>query len=80
MEKNKANNLISKLVISLKKEQEHLLNIMQTSWEPQAQWFWCPLLSSTERLSRQILRHTVLIFYVRTIIALENYLTKQQQI
>lgn len=81
MEKAKANDLVSKLVISLKKDKRSFVKYSADQLRASSPVILVSsTVSSIEELSRQILRHRVLIFRVRTITALENYLTKQLHI
>lgn len=81
MEKAKANDLVSKLVISLKKDKRAFVKYSADQLRASSPVILVSsTVSSIEELSRQILRHRVLIFRVRTITALENYLTKQLHI
>jgi len=72
MAKTEPNYLVSKLVISLKKDKRAFVNYSAdqlTASSPMILVF--STVSSIAELSRQILRHTVLIFNVRTTTALE---------
>lgn len=81
MEKAKANDLVSELVISLKKDKRSFVKYSADQLRASSPGILVSsTVSSIEELSRQILRHRVLIFRVRTITALENYLTKQLHI
>lgn len=71
---------VSKLVISLKKDKRAFLKYSAEQLRASSPVIRVSsTVSSIEELSRQILRHRDLIFHVRAIIALENYLTKQLQ-
>lgn len=73
--KNEPNYLVSKLVISLKKDKRAFVKYSADQLRTSSPMI---LVSSTAssiaELSRQILRHIVLIFSVRTITALANAL------
>lgn len=74
MEKTKANDLVSKLVISLKKDQRAFVKYSAEQLRASSPvMLVSSTINSIKELPRQILRHTVLIFHVRAIIALENY-------